>query len=251
MSPAHTAITDSTSSQRQACSTDPSSLQEHNHNMMNSVFDPEIGGEVPQMIEGAATIGADFKYDPAKKDWFTVTAKVASKGVGHRFPTDSPLRHLILVVEARDERNTLLTQVDGDRIPNWGGVGNVTFEDPNMRFYAGLPGKIFTNLLADVDTNISPTAAYWNETKYAWIGKSKDNPYDYSDTRLIPGIVDKSPYSFQVPNAGEIIVTIKLVYRFAFFDLMQEKGWHRPDITVASKKWDCKRSQDKTSFDCK
>jgi hypothetical protein len=99
-----------------------------------------------------------------------------------------------------------------------------------IRNYAGLPGKIFANLLVEEDTNISPTAAHWNETKFAWVEADAN-----SDTRLAPGKEDRSDYSFAVPNAGAIRVTATLVYRFAFFDLAaQKEWWNRPDIIVAS-----------------
>jgi len=218
---------------------------------MNYGVDPDTNREIPLMIKGAAVVNAEFNYDPSKKNWFTVTAKVRSKDVGHRFPTDSPLRHLILVVEVKDQRGTSLSQVDGDRIPIWGGAGDAAFQDPNIKLYAALPGKIFANLLVEEDTNVSPTVAYWNETKYAWSGVLSENKYDYSDTRLIPGIVDNSKYSFDVPDRGDVTVTLKLIYRFAFYDLMRQKGWNRPDILVTSKTWNCTRLENPTSFDCK
>lgn len=241
---------ESTSNQRQACSAKNTSYFNFNHNMMNYGRDDDSNSDFPRLIKNAAAIDADFKYDPAQKNWFTVNVKVRSQGVGHRFPTDSPLRHLILVVEMRDQRGTLLVQVDGDRIPIWGGAGDIANENPNIKLYAGLPGKIFANLLVEEDTNISPTTAYWNETKYAWVGNLSENPYDYSDTRLVPGLVDRSRYSFEVPDRGDIKVTVKLIYRFAFYDLMRQKGWVRPDILVTQRTWECKRiNQD--GFECR
>jgi hypothetical protein len=140
------------------------------------------------------------------------------------------LRHLILVVDARDQLGTSLLQVDGERIPNWGGTGKPFMDDLGIRNYGGLPGKIFANLLVEEDTNISPTAAHWNETKFAWV-----NGDENSDTRLEPGKEDRSDYSFTIPNAGEIRVTVTLIYRFAFFDLIaQKEWWNRPDIIVTS-----------------
>jgi nitrate/TMAO reductase-like tetraheme cytochrome c subunit len=251
MSQAHGVVTDSTSSQRQACSVQNVSAQNFDHNVMNFGRDERTQSDMPLMIKGAATIDAEFEYDLSNKNWFTVIAKVASKDVGHRFPTDSPLRHLILVIEAKDQRGTLLAQADGERIPNWAGAGDPVSEDPNMKFYAGLPGTIFANLLVERDTNISPTAAYWNPTKYAWVGARGQNMYDYSDTRLLPGVVDTSNYSFVAPDTGDIKVTIKLIYRFAFFSLMGQKGWKRPDVVVTSAVWECKKPTDPIDFQCK
>ena len=242
--------------QRDACSAQNTSYTNFNHNMLNYSHDEETNSELPFLIKNAAAIDADFKYDPNQKNWFTVNVKVWSEGVGHRFPTDSPLRHLILVVEMRDQRGTLLAQVDGDRIPIWGGAGDITNENKKIKLYAGLPGKIYANLLTEEDTNESPTTAYWNETKFAWVGNLAENPYDYSDTRLVPGLVDKSRYSFEVPDRGDITVTIKLIYRFAFYDLMRQKGWDqptwiRPDVEVKKRVWTCKRLDGAQGFECK
>lgn len=249
MSHSHS-LQEGTTNQRQACSANDISSHDYDHNMMNFGRDDTTGRDIPLMIKDAATVRAEFSYDPSKKTWLTVTAKVRSKDVGHRFPTDSPLRHLILIVEVRDERGTVLSQVDGERIPIWGGAGDIAYQDPNIKLYAGLPGKIFANLLVEEDTNISPTIAYWNETKYAWIGDRSKDPYDYSDTRLRPGVTDTSKYSFDVPERGDIKVTVRLIYRFAFYDLMRQKGWNRPDIEVTSKDWTCTRINDPAGFDC-
>jgi|GEM_PF-1060448 len=250
MSRSHT-LQEGSTTQRQACSANNIDHHDYDHNMLNFGREEATGREIPLMIKGAATVNAEFSYDPTKKNWLTVTARVRSKDVGHRFPTDSPLRHLIMVIEVKDQRGTLLSQVDGDRIPIWGGAGDIAFQDKDIKLYAGLPGKIFANLLVEEDTNISPTVAYWNETKYAWVGVLGENPYDYSDSRLRPGVVDGSKYSFDVPDKGDVTVTIRLVYRFAFYDLMRQKGWRRPDIEVTSKEWICARINDPVGFDCK
>ena len=202
------------SSRRQACSESDPNFQNFDHNMMSFGWDENLGREIPLLVRGAAKIKMDFKYEPEKKNSLNVVVRVQNVRAGHKFPTDSPLRHLILVVDAKDQLGTPLSQSDGERIPNWGGE------------YRGLPGKIFANLLVEKDTNVSPTAAYWNETKLAWDG---------ADTRLIPDEADKSEYSFPILATGEIKVTVTLIYRFAFYDLMAQKQWYdRPDIIVAS-----------------
>ena len=231
MSPSHAEVKEGRSSERQACSAENLSYDNFDHNMMN--FD--AGTKTPLMVKGAGKIDAGFVYDPNEKNWFSVLATVRSRNVGHRFPTDSPLRHLILVVEAKDARGMVLAHVNGERIPNWAGVGDVPL-NPGIQNYGGLPGKIYANLLVEEDTNVSPTAAYWNKTKFAWTGViDQEHPYDYSDTRLLPERTDRSRYSFAVPEAGDVTVTIKLIYRFAFIDLMWRKGWwDRADILVTS-----------------
>lgn len=235
--------------ERQICSIFNIDGRDYSHNMMD--YGPNSNGQnIPRMIENAAKVEANFEYNPARRNWLNVTAIVTSQGVGHRFPTDSPLRHLILVVEAIDANGSLIQQVGGNVIPAWAGTGNAPPDRPLVQPYGGKPGTIFANLLMEEDTNISPTTAYWNETRLAWVGDLSADPTDHSDTRLYPDKPASSQYSFEVPERGDITVTIKLIYRFAFYDLMLQKGWYRPDILVVSEDWICKRSQDRTTINC-
>jgi hypothetical protein len=130
------------------------------------------------------------------------------------------LRHLILVIEARDENDRLLTQVEGPIIPEWGGTGTQP-ED-----YAGRPGVIYGNILQDKDTNLVPAVAYWNPTIPAWAG---------SDTRLRPNEYILSHYSFIAQSHGDVRITARLFYRYAFIEIMRQKGWQQPDVLV---NWD-------------
>jgi hypothetical protein len=217
-------------SRRQACSESHPDFQNFDHNLMRFGIDESSGKEIPLMIKGVADVNVKFKYEPEKKNSLNVVVRVENTKAGHKFPTDSPLRHLILVVEATDQFGTSLLQVSGERIPNWGGTGKLYMNDLGIRNYGGMPGKIFANLLVEEDTNISPTAAYWNDTRHAW-GDNGSN----SDNRLVFDQEDKSDYDFVVPDSGEIKVKVTLVYRFAFFDLIaQKEWWNRADIIVTS-----------------
>lgn len=217
---------------KDACSAQRPPSQNINHNFMHIA--PDMNGRnISKMIENAAEVDVGFGYDPINKNWLNVIPKVTSINVGHRFPTDSPLRHLILVVEAWDERNTSLIQVAGERIPNWAGTDEPPLS-PEILNYGGMAGKIYANLLVESDTNMAPTASYWNEIKYAWVGNLQNDPYDYSDTRLLPGRTDISSYGFTGPEIGDIKVRVRLIYRFAFLKLMRQKNWsERADILVA------------------
>ncbi|MDQ2691810.1 MAG: hypothetical protein M3Y68_07260, partial [Chloroflexota bacterium] len=141
-----------------------------------------------------------------------VKVTVVNKAAGHKFPTDSPLRHLILVVEARDWRGTSLTQSDGPRVPVWAAPD-----------YGGYAGQIFANILKDKDTNLAPAFAYWNPVEAAWQG---------ADTRLPPLTPVQSVYSFAAPYDRTATITARLIYRRAFFNVAQEKGWSLSDLDV-------------------
>jgi hypothetical protein len=80
------------------------------------------------------------------------------------------------------------------------------------------------------ETNLSPGMAYWNETKSAFVNAASQIS---SDNRLRPRVTDASTYSFAMPDEGDVKVIVKLIYRFAFYDLLLQKEWfNRPDILV-------------------
>jgi hypothetical protein len=194
---------------RGACSAENDSFRDFDHNMMN-----RDNADNPVLVQRSATVEIDASREDGK---IKVNVKVVNKRAGHKLPTDSPLRHLILVIEARDINGILLTQVDGPKIPDWGGVGNQP-ED-----YAGKPGVIYANILKDKDTNKVPAVDYWNPTLPAW----KD-----SDNRLAPHEDVLSQYFFVTPSHGEAWITANLIYRSAFIDIARKKGWSVRDILV-------------------
>jgi len=131
-------------------------------------------------------------------------------------PTDSPLRHLILLVNATDAQGNPLAQTDGPTVPEWGGVG-----DPEHGYYSGLPGKAYAKVLEELWTEISPSGAYWNPTRIV------------SDNRIAAFAIDSSTYAFALPASGEAQVKVSLIFRRAFKELMDEKGWDVADIVMA------------------
>ena len=146
--------------------------------------------------------------------WIEVVIK--NDKTGHHVPTDSPLRHLILVVVATDAIGRSLPQIDGPKVPEWGGRG-----DPSEGNYAGLPGKAFAKVLEELWTEISPTGAYWNPTRLV------------SDNRLATYATDSSRYTFVAPTESDVTVKVTLWFRRAFKALADQKGWERPDIVMA------------------
>jgi hypothetical protein len=145
-----------------------------------------------------------------------VQVDITNNKTGHHVPTDSPLRHLILLVQATDGQGRALPLQDGPSIPEWGGVG-----DPQQGYYAGLPGKAFARVLEELWTEVSPTGAYWNPTRVL------------SDNRLAAFATDTSFYTFAAPDQGAVTVEASLIFRRAFIELMDQKGWDVPDIVMA------------------
>jgi hypothetical protein len=71
--------------------------------------------------------------------------RIANDKTGRHGATDSPLRQLILLVQANDGQGQALLLVAGPTVPAWGGVG-----DPARGYCAGLSGKGFSKVLEEL-----------------------------------------------------------------------------------------------------
>lgn len=149
-------------------------------------------------------------------DRIVVEITLANDNTGHHVPTDSPLRQMILVVEAFDDSGRPLLLLEGPKLPAWAGEG-----EPANGYFAGLPGKLYAKVLQELWTEVTPTGAYWNPTRIL------------SDTRLAAMARDTTTYVFQAPP-GEATVHVRLLFRRAFRELADQKGWADPDILMAS-----------------
>lgn len=144
-----------------------------------------------------------------------VDVMIVNDQTGHHVPTDSPLRQMILLVGAVDQQGQVLVFRDGPTVPDWGGLG-----DPKDGYYAGLPGKGYAKILSELWTEISPSGAYWNPTR------------TISDNRIPALGTDSSTYIFTAPETGNATIQISLLYRRAFKELMDQKGWEIADIEM-------------------
>ena len=144
-----------------------------------------------------------------------VQVKLTNDQAGHHVPTDSPLRHLILLVEVVDSLGRALVYENGPRLPEW--CGN----EPNLDgHYGGEPGTVYARVLAEQWTNTSPTGAYWNPV------------YLVSDNRIPAASSDITHYSFTARQGSPFSVHVRLLYRRAFIELAAQKGWQNPDILM-------------------
>jgi len=150
-----------------------------------------------------------------QEDQVHLSVTITNDQVGHHVPTDSPMRHLILLVDAVDASGSHLTQLTGPITPDWVGIG-----DPAHGYYAGLPGKTYAKVLMERWSQISPTASYWNPTEII------------SDNRLAAFETDSSRYSFKLPEDKPVSISATLIFRRAFIDLAEEKGWDLKDIVM-------------------
>lgn len=140
-----------------------------------------------------------------------VTVDVINTLAGHHIPTDSPLRQIFVIVTAEDADGKPLALMEGPTLPEWTGD------------LAGTPGVYFAKILQELWTEVTPTGAYWNPTRVI------------EDTRLPAFETRTSTYIFTIPEPGEgntVTIEARLVFRRAFYDLMQQKDWNTPDILM-------------------
>lgn len=147
-----------------------------------------------------------------------VEVTITNHNTGHHIPTGSPLRHLLLVVDARDARGDPLLHRAGSTVPEWAGVGEIA-----EGCYGGLPGQGYAKILKDKWSQQSPTGAYWNPTTMV------------QDNRIPALASDTTTYRFAAPP-GAVTVTATLTYRRAFLDLMKWKSWDVPDLLLAQER---------------
>ena len=146
----------------------------------------------------------------AQRQGSQVVAQVSitNDNTGHDIPTDSPLRSMILVVEAFDENGKSLGLVDGPLNPAYSGN------------YGGLPGKTFAKVLKDGLSGESPTGAYWRPVSIV------------SDNRLAAFATDTTHYTFDAPTGKTVTLKVHVLYRRVFQQLSAQKGWNDPDIVM-------------------
>lgn len=170
------------------------------------------GASSLDLLQNAVTLTASAHRSEGR---IIVDVTILNDKTGHHVPTDSPLRQMILLVQALDAGGKALSQVDGPTVPDWGGIG-----DPGEGYYAGLPGKGFAKILMELWTEITPSGSYWNPTTVV------------SDNRLAAFASDEGTYAFADPDEGAAHVTVTLLFRRAFKELMDQKGWDVPDIVM-------------------
>jgi hypothetical protein len=169
----------------------------HNHTMPGAADENLLQNSVT-MVSHAQRVG----------DQLQVEVSITNDKTGHHIPTDAPIRSMILVVEALDSNGEPLARRDGPMNPAYSGN------------YGGWPGKTFAKVLRDEWTGETPTGAYWRPVSIV------------EDTRLAAFATDTTHYTFDAPEGEAITVNVRLIFRRAFYELMEQKGWDDPDIIM-------------------
>jgi len=195
------------------------------------------GAMSQELLQNAVTMTATAQLEG---DAVVVQVDITNDKTGHHVPTDSPLRHLILLVQATDGQGQALPLLDGPTVPEWGGVGDPS-QGPALSiaegYYAGLPGKGFAKILEELWTEVSPTGAYWNPTRVLSDNRlaafaTDTSVYTFAAVRLSPSATLRAGAHDEAPTEGEVTVEVTLLFRRAFKELMDQKGWDVPDIVM-------------------
>ena len=163
------------------------------------------GARDEELLQNSVTMTATAQL---QGDQVHVEVSITNDKTGHHVPTGVPLRHMLLVVRAIDADGSPLLLHEGPVLPEWAGD------------YAGQAGRYYAKVLEDEWTGETPTGAYWRDIRLV------------EDTRLAAFATDTSQYAFSAPVEGTITVDARLVFRRAFQELMEQKGWDDPDILM-------------------
>ena len=169
----------------------------HNHTMP--------GAADENLLQNSVTMNSSAQRDGNQ---LQVEVSITNDKTGHHIPTDAPIRSMILIVEALDSTGDPLVLVQGPVNPAYSGN------------YGGLAGKTFAKVLRDEWTGETPTGAYWRPVTIV------------EDTRLAALATDTTNYTFDVPDGEIVTVEVRLVFRRAFQELMDQKGWDDADILM-------------------
>ena len=178
----------------------------HNHRMPGAADEQFLQNSVTMTVTARLLANA-----------LVVDVSITNDKTGHHIPTDAPMRHMMLEVRAQDTLGLSLPLRSGSLLPAW--AGNL----------AGRPGRGYAKILRDDWTGETPTSAYWRPVTIV------------EDTRLAAFATDSSRYIFDLPAAGRgAVVDARLVFRRAFQELMQQKGWTDPDVVMEEERVEVK-----------
>ncbi len=151
----------------------------------------------------------ELKASATRGERLVVEARIASRAVGHRVPTGSSDKHLLLVVAATDAEGAPLELVEGARVKEHAGGEKDPLSLDRAGFaerlgshdFAGYPGREFAQVFVgrDGETHVP----FWRAVRLA------------EDTRLMPDSETVERFAF-APPAGAAQVRVELWHRLRY-----------------------------------
>jgi len=172
-----------------------------------------ILGTTPEFLDNALTMTMDARIEG---DSLLVDVAIENDRTGHHVPTGVTIRNMILLVEAwQVSDGAPLEQTGGPTIHTLGGVGE---GGPEEGYYAGLPGRLYGKI--NIAAPVPPQEEGASPTFFT------DAVAIVSDNRIPALETDESSYAFDAPpNAGEINVRARVIYRRSWRALVDGKEW--------------------------
>lgn len=174
---------------------DPATLSSHRFHDSRS---PDL---LASAVETAMTAARDG-------DVLVVAFEIANRGAGHHLPAGSPMRHMLLAIEAEAEGRAL-ELIEGPTLPSWAGAG-----------LGGKPGHVYAKVLTD-GTAGHPLLPWARATAA-------------EDTRIAAGDRHRTIYRFRLSGAESARVDAKLVIRRTFPDWAERLNVDTDEIHVAA-----------------
>jgi hypothetical protein len=179
-----------------------------------------MGPDPEALLRSAVTMETEAE---ARGRNLAVTVTITNSGAGHHLPTGQPLRHMLLVVSARDARGEPLRMLFGERVPSWGGD------------LAGRIGKGFAKVLLAASEYNRSNVLVQGDTKGDFPAPFWRRPKILTDNRIPAEASDTSQFLFRLPEENAAVeVRAELIYRRAYQDLAEIKGWELLDVLLAA-----------------
>ncbi len=179
-----------------------SSLQVTAERPAGQIRSHHFEGTTPEYLERAMQLALTTSVSGGVLE---VKVALTNVGAGHHVPTGVTIRNMILLVEAVGPKGPL-QHLGQETVSELGGVGK-----PEEGYYAGLPGKLYANVNEDASGN-GPTLF----TEAVRIR---------ADNRIAALATDTTTYPFKLEGKGPVQVRARLLYRRAWRQLIDQKGW--------------------------
>ena len=158
-----------------------------------------------------------------------VTCKIKNKNIGHSFPTGSPIRNAILIIDTKDKNGNNLRLIKGSRLPNYAG----DLKDK--------PGKLFAKILSETSQQYATTHGEGGikfrelANKFGIPAQQWWNVFIVRDTRIKAGKEDISIYEFELGDVNNVEIAAKLIWRNTWPGLAKLKGFELIEDVITEK----------------
>jgi mono/diheme cytochrome c family protein len=164
------------------------------------------------MVDSTKTATLQIRSELAG-DSLVLESRVRNREAGHNLPTGVSFRNILLLLQVENGGEDP-TQLSGDRLPDFAGVGPV--EEGN---YGGLPGRAYALVVAD-------STGGWPAPN--WLATSI-----HYDSRIPADGSDSGRFVFAVDMTKPVSVTGRLLYRAVFKPWADAKGWDMREYAMA------------------